>query len=495
MGILDVFRPKKKQKKPFFMRTYAAANTGRLFADFGASTTSADSELKSALVVLRDRSRDLARNNEYAKRYLGLLKNNVVGDNGFLLQVKATRSNSDDLDQQGNQIVESGFSSWGRVGNCTVDGKMSWRDCQTLAIETLARDGELLVIKHRGKDFHDTFALEFIEADQLDIDYNQSAKEGVNEVRMGVELNKFRKPVAYHFLSSHPHDQTHSTYSASKRRRIPADQVIHVYMPLRAGQTRGEPWMAPVIPALKQIAGMREAAVVNARVTASKMGFFTSPTGDGFVPDDMDSGNGYTPVMDADPGTFHQLPAGVEFRSFDPQYPASEFDSFHKAVMKGIAAGLGVSYTALASDLEATSYSSIRQGALEERDNYRAIQKFLEDHFIRPVFESWLLAAMEMDKINLPATTFSKFSSAAHFRPKSWSWVDPVKEMNAAVTGLQAGVISLQDVAAQYGKDVEELMSQIQKDKALAEQFGVSYALEPYGANFSQIEPEVTSDE
>jgi len=490
MGIFDVFKRKRATGRRL-LRSYAAANTGRLFADFGASANSADSELKGALSILRDRSRDLARNNEFAKRYLNLLKNNVVGDMGVSLQVKAQLTNGG-MDQIGNTIIETGFADWGRLGNCTVDGSMTWRDCQLLAIESIARDGEFLVVIHRGTRFKDAIALEFLEADQLDHELNKSSKEGSNEIRMGVELDKFRRPVAYHILSRHPNDTEHATYSQRKHRRLPADQVVHGFIKLRAGQTRGEPWMAPVIPALKQIGALREAAVINARVGASKMGFFTSSGGDGFVPDDLD---GQIPIMDADPGTFHQLPTGVDFKSFDPQYPSNEFEAFHKVVMKGIAAGLGVSYTALASDLEATSYSSIRQGALEERDNYRGVQKFMEDHLIRPIFNAWLRSAMEFNYINLPVSTFDKFSSAATFRAKSWSWVDPVKEMNAAIMGLHNGVLSLQDVSAQYGKDVEELMAQIQKDKELAAQFGVSYALEPYGANFSPIEPEVDRNE
>jgi capsid protein len=143
---------------------------------------------------------------------------------------------------------------------------------------------------------------------------------------------------------------------------------------------------------------------------------------------------------------------------------------------------MGVSYTSLANDLEATSYSSIRQGALEERDYYRNIQCFMLDHFIRPVFEAWLKSAMEVDSFGIPTAAFDKFAMAADFRGKAWSWVDPQKEMAAAILGLQSGVLSLQDVASQYGKDVEELLAQIDRDKDLMNQFGVSYALEPYGA-------------
>ena len=35
--------------------------------------------------------------------------------------------------------------------------------------------------------------------------------------------------------------------------------------------------------------------------------------------------------------------------------------------------------------------------------------------------------------------------------------MDPLKEINANIVGLQNGVLSLQDVAAHYGRDVEEV--------------------------------------
>ena len=493
MGIADWFK-KKPEPEPIrgrtFKRSYAAASTGRLFADFPGSERSADSELYPVISRMRARTRDLARNNEYAKRYLELLKTNVVGDRGFTLQVKAVDTVGR-LDQGGNNAVEAAFRRWGRMGNCTVDGKMSWNDVQKMVMEGLARDGEVFIIKHRGASFHDSFALEFIEPDQIDEEKSERLPNG-NEIRMGVELDRFRKPVAYHILTGHPGDYDFTTQTRSpKHRRIEASKVIHIFRPLRAGQTRGEPWMAPALASIKQLGALREAAIVNARVGASKMGFFTSPSGDGFMADDMD---GNVPIMDAQPGTFHQLPQGVDFKSFDPQYPSNEFDAFHTSVLKGVASGLGVSYTSLSNDLEATSYSSIRQGALEERDYYRTLQQFMLDHFVRPAFDAWLEAAMEVDSFGIPVRQFERFSDAAEFRGRAWNWVDPQKEMTAAITGMKAGILSLQDVAANYGRDVEELLSQIAKDRELMAQFGVKYALEPYAAQQMPVVPEVADD-
>ena len=159
-----------------------------------------------------------------------------------------------------------------------------------------------------------------------------------------------------------------------------------------------------------------------------------------------------------------------------------------------MASALGISYTSLSNDLEATSYSSIRQGALEERDFYRDIQNFMIQHFVQPIFDSWLESAMEMNSFGINMNRYDKFASAAEFRGKGWSWIDPLKEMNASVLGLKSGILSIQDVASQYGKDAEELMFQIARDKALAEQFGIKYALEPYGAQFVPQEPDLTDD-
>lgn len=486
MGILDVFR--RSPKKEVLRRGYAGVNTNRLFSDFVASERSADSELRGAIKELRNRSRDLAMNNEYAKRYFELLKVNVIGDKGVFYQSKAIDSIGQ-LDQNGNEAVEMAFRRWGKYGNPTVDGKMSWIDVQKLAIELVAKDGEAFIIKHRESVFHDSFALEFIEADQVDEQLNKRLENG-NEIRMGIEVDRFKKPVAYHVLTYHPGDYDFATSKRSpKHTRIPADKVIHIFKQIRPGQTRGEPWLTPAIPAIKQLGAFREAAVINARVGASKMGFFKVQAADGFIADDYEDNS---PIITAEPGSFHTLPAGVEFSSFEPAFPSNEFDSFHKSILRGIASGLGVSYTSLSNDLEATSYSSIRQGALEERDFYRNMTMFIIEHFIRPVFDSWLSASMEMNAFGIPVRQFDRFSDAAEFRGRGFSWVDPLKEMNASVTGLKNGILSLGHIAGQYGMDSEELLSQIARDKQLAEQFGVEYAIEPYG---SQRQAEIVVDE
>lgn len=479
MGILDIF----SRKKPLKKRAYAGANQGRLFSDFVASSRSADEEIKGALKVLRNRCRDLTRNNPYARRFISLAKANTVGERGVTLQVKA-RNDNGAMDSIGNDQIEIAWKRWGRMGQCSVDGKISWVDAQRLFIENLVRDGEVLVrlVKYPN-DFG--FALEFIESDLLDEEYNVTLPNG-HRIRMGVELDSFNRPIAYHLFTAHPGDNS-TMWMGKAYNRVPAEKMIHAFLPERAMQTRGAPWMSPVIADLKMLNGYREAELVAARVGASKMGFFTSPTGDGFTPDDTDKN---VPIMEAEPGTFHQLPEGVAFQQFDPTHPTTAFADFEKAILRGIASGLGVSYTSLANDLEGVSYSSIRQGALEDRDQWKIIQDFLIQHFVEPVYRAFLLSIMKNAVINIPESRFDKFAEATVFRARGFQWVDPLKEMNASVVGLQNGLLSMQDIANQQGRDVEEIFDQIQAEQEMAARYGLSMAFQPFG-NKAPIPAEV----
>jgi len=491
MALLDFLRNEQPVKKRTRVgrrmgRNYSGASKSRLFTDFIAPSNSADSNLKYQLGTLRDRSRDLARNNEYAKRFLNLIKTNVVGESGFTLQVRA-RNDDGQLDASGNTILENAFKAWGRMGSAEVSGRMSWLDCQRFTAEGLARDGEVFIKKIRNPRFRNGFTIQFIEPDLVDHEKNGHNEDNGNEIRMGVELDEFHRPVAYYILTDHPNDDFFATPRSRKHIRVPADQIIHVFMPSRTYQTRGEPFMAPAIAGLKMLGGYREAELVAARSAAAKFGVITTPSGDEYVGDDeTDDG---VPIIDMEPGSYSQLPAGHEFQMIDPTHPTTAFADFESAVLRGIASGLNVSYTSLSNDLTGVSYSSIRQGTIEERDHYRLLQSFLIEHFCEPIFRAWLDAALDIGSIPIPINKFDKFSDNIHFRGRGFAWVDPQREISASVVGLQNGLLSMNDVAANYGRDVEELFTQIQNDKEMAERYGLKLAFEPFGGGQSAYGP------
>ncbi len=70
-------------------RAYAAAGMNRLSGDWLTTATSIDHDIRSGMVAVRFRARDLSQNSEFAKAYLRAVRKNVVGSEGFALQVKA----------------------------------------------------------------------------------------------------------------------------------------------------------------------------------------------------------------------------------------------------------------------------------------------------------------------------------------------------------------------------------------------------------------------
>jgi lambda family phage portal protein len=231
---------------------------------------------------------------------------------------------------------------------------------------------------------------------------------------------------------------------------------------------------------VKMLNGYLEAEIVAARVGASKMGFFTSPDGDGYI-GDGEYEDTFNPTMNAQAGVFEQLPQGMDFKAFDPTHPTSAFDSFTTSVLRSIASGLNISYHSLSNDLTSVNYSSIRQGALEDRSMYQIYQQFVIDHFVDPIFKSWLEMSISNGYINLPMSKVDKFTKSVNYIPRSFAWIDPLKEMQANVIGLQNGTLSYADIAGAYGRDTEELFEQHQKEIELAKQYGIELAYQPFG--------------
>ena len=434
-----------------FRNQFAGANTDRLYQSWTTTNQSLDAELKQDLRTLRARSRDMERNNDYAKKFLRMLKTNVVGKAGIKAQSQVVNRQGKP-DDGARKKIESGWMDWNKKGICDVTGKYSFRDIQNLTISSVARDGEILIWRHLGFDNPFRYALQLIESDHLDERYNEVLPTG-NKVKMGVEYDQWNRPVAYYIFKVHPGDYMFGQ-TMGDRVRVPANEVLHIYHPMRISQTRGVPWMHAALTRLNMLGDYEIAELVASRMAAAKGGFYESETGDEeeLPADDWVDGK---PVQDVEPGHLEFLPPGLKFKPFDPQHPTTAFEAFEKAILRGIASGLDVSYNNLSNDLENVNYSSIRAGVIDERDVYKDIQIFMIEHFLDQIFDEWLFAGLSAGAINLPLEEFNKYRPV-RWQTRGWQWVDPEKDLTAKEKAIELGLDNPQDIAAETGKDYEE---------------------------------------
>jgi len=468
--VADNLRRRAKAKTRPRKRGYAAAKTGRLFHDWIGGSTSGDAEIYPALEILRNRSRDLSRNNEYAIRFLRLCETNIVGHKGIALQMRV-KDSSGQLDKAANDIIENAWKEFCKKENCTVTGQQSMIDLKKIIVLALVRDGEILIRKIPSwRHSSHNFTLQPIEADQLDHTYNATMASG-NVVVMGIEKTKWKRPVAYHLLTKHPGNTLDGSFQRYERERIDASEIIHLFLPERVNQTRGVSWLVGSAARCKMLDGYEEAELVAARTGAATMGIMVNPDGD-LVEEDENGDEKPVETFDAEPGTFRALPEGYDLKVFDPNHPNTAFPAFNKSMLRGIAAGWNVSYHSLANDLESINLSSIRHGEQVDRDHWKIWHTYLIDHMLTDVFEAWLQMFLTSGVSKLPLYKIDKFNAPV-WRPRGWHRVDPDKESKASTRDIGNHTKSIYSAATEKGEELEEIFEANARAIKLAEDYGL----------------------
>jgi lambda family phage portal protein len=484
MAFWDFFKrsrpvPKRHNRGPFI-----AASVDRLTASWVTTQQAINDELRGDLDRLRLRARDLAKNNEYARKFLRMVARNIVGPQGFIYQARIEDAPGRP-DRLANNAMEAAFYRWSRRGSAEITGRMSFEDVQRVVAMTVARDGEALVRFVRGRDAGNPegFALQILDTARLDTQMNREAKGGNNAVVMGVEISSYGRPVAYWIK-----DKVNGTQS----QRVDAADILHVFLPEHAEQVRGIPWMHAAMIALHDLGEFNRAALLAARKGAETLGFIVSPdgTGAGFA-DQVEP----EPLKISAPGTYDVLPEGYDIKTPDYSYPNEVFDPFVRSILRRISSGFDVAYNSLANDLESVSYSSIRAGVLEERDQWMTLQNWFTEAFLEPVFAEWFPRALTAGVVVLPNGESLPVSKAEKFQVhewqgRRWAWVDPLKDQEAAVLAIEKGLMSPQQVAAEQGLDLEDVINAIAAANAMAEAAGLPTYSSPIKKTPSQTSTE-----
>jgi lambda family phage portal protein len=475
------------------LRRFDGARIDRLSADWFATESSINEELRADLNNLRKRGRQLASNNDYAKKFRGMVENNLIGPAGIRLQAKVEDAPGKE-DALANDAIEKAWDEWSSV--CDVTGQLQLRDLCESITGSLPADGEFLVRMVRGTDARNrfNFALQIIDVDRIDTAYNGSY--GGNTVIMGVEVDTYRRPLALHLFESHPND---GSRTGRRRIRVAATELLHKFKIERAEQMRGVPWMAPGMLSLHHLGNFMLSALLAAEHGANHYGFFKqSEDASGQPPIGGIEGSGADAIniSPSQPGTYDTLPVGYSYQAHDSKYPNEVFSPFAKTMLQRIATGWRVAYHSLANDLEGVSFSSIRSGTLEERDRWMADQQWFIGAFMEPVFQAWLQMALLSGAITMPNGSALPAAKAAKFakhewQPRRWEWVDPKSDMEAKILSVKAGLMAPQDLSAAMGYDFEDTLKAIKSAQEMAKLYGVqltAYDAMP-GANSAGAAP------
>ncbi len=469
-------KPKIKPMKTVeIQRRFNAAQKTRMFSDWITASQTTNEDIYNSQPTLLNRGRDKAKNSGAIKKFLDMCEKNIVYT-GFVLNSLVTDPNGQP-DDVARRAVEDAWKDWCKKGIPTKCGKFSFAQAHKKLVRDKARDGEYLVREHKGSarkvGNRFGYALQLIPVEALDLTYSQRLSNG-NVVIMGVELDQWNKPVAYHILKEIPEDPwKRSSAGYYERDRIPADEIIHSFKTEFENQARGIPWAYAIFTDLHQYESWWEAVIIAKRITACTSAYYETP-----VDWDDTEIEKFNPPAATEPGTSEIGAPGVKKQLLSPEEQQSQLQDSQRAMKRDQATGLDIAYHTYANDLEGVNFSSIRAGVLDERDSWIMRQEDEKDDFLERVFSHWLEYALLNGAINtpqgnpLPATKHNKFFPH-NFQGRRWQWVDPVKDVTSNIMMRDEGWKTDAKITAEMGADFVDNLTQYADAEAMREAKGL----------------------
>lgn len=430
------------------LRNYEAAGHGRRTEGWHTMASSANVETLYSLAVLRDRARDLGRNNPYASIAVDVIETNTIGT-GIRPSIKAK------TDAQSKKIQEA-WKNWAESTDCDFDGHLDFYGLQALVMRTVAESGEAIIKKKRVpyKKGGVPYKLQVLEGDFIDHNRNNPMLPDGGFILQGVEFNKRGELAAYWLYDRHPAEAYfHSAIST----RHNADEILHVYRVKRPGQVRGVPFGVSAMLKLRDFDEYEDAQLVRQKIAACYAVFIQDPAADTLTASTDDD----LPEK-VEPGMIEHLSAGKTVAFSNP--PAAQgYNEYTRKVLQSIAVGYGVTYEAITGDLSNVNFSSGRMGWLEFHRRVTGWQKnMIIPMMCAPAFK-WFIEGGELAGLFEGGLTPS-------WTPPRREMIDPTKEVKGINEQIRAGLMSWQEAVRQQGFEPSEVLKEITDNhKALAD--------------------------
>lgn len=447
--------------------------TGSRSRNWNPSGAGPNSAATSNLSTIRRRARDAVRNDPWAKVAVTRWVSNVVGTG---IQPYPRHP-----DKGVRQALKELWIDW--EADADADGRLSFYGLQVLAVRAIFTDGEALArIRHRR--LQDGLAvplqIQTLESDFLPVEHSMSLAGG-HEVVNGVEFNVIGQRVGYHLWSRHP-SEMHGGLS-QQLRRVNADQVVHAYPVLRAGQVRGVSELATVLLRLKTLDNFDDAVAFRQEVSNLFSGYVVrkddefgdiDPTKEAPVGEEMGVDYDGTPIIGMEPGSITDLPYGTDVKFSTPPGAPDNYAEFMRQQLMAAFASVGIPYELATGDLRNVSDRTLR---VIVNEFHRLIEQFQWTVFIhqwcRPIWNAWI------DAVALSGSIPMRYLDQIKYRrvlwvPEGWPYFNPVQDVKANTDAIRAGLISRTAVILAQGEDPEEVMEQIGSDNKQADELGLS---------------------
>lgn len=461
-------RLRNRAMATLILRHYDAAGMGRRTEGWQRRSSDVNAANLRALPALRELSRDLRRNNVYARRIVQAISNNMIGW-GIAPKIAGPAGLDEGIAERAMEL----FKAWAESAACDFDGRMDFFGLQRLLADTVVESGEALVVRQPAA-VKDGLAIP-LRLQILEPDYLDTAKDGMRgtdgPIVQGVEFDPQGRRVAYWMFEVHPGAASGVERRSLVSRRVEADRVLHVFRMERPGQARGVPWLAPVIPRLQDFDEYEDAVLTQQKVAACFAAFVKNLDGAPTTAENIGKQDELRDELEElAPGHISYLGTGqdVEFAT-PPPPPGSDFATRN---LRGIAAGGGVSFEEMTGDYSQVNFSSARMARLSHWANVRG---WRWDMFIPQFCVGVWRWAME----EAAALEGWPVQPTAEWAPPPMPMLEPEKEGLAYQRLVRSGAMTLYQMIRERGEDPEVHLAEIAEGNAKLDELGIVLDCDP----------------
>lgn len=453
-------------------RRYEASSKSTRTKNWRAPSTDATSAIVDPQTI-RNRARDLVRNNPWAAKCISVITNNTVGS-GIRVQWKAKS-------KRNSKRIQDLWKEWAETTQCDAQGLSTFYGIQQTVMRAVAESGECLVrLRPRlSNELAVPFQIQALEPDYLYPHKDGDLSDG-GYIDRGIEYDDSGRRVAYYLYKRHPGNigQLFNTFSNNGFSRVPAYEVIHVFRIDRPGQERGVSWLAPVMIRLREL-DIFEDAYLNRQKLANLFAAFITTDN----PDETEEE--FSDLDELVSGAMYLMKAGRGVEFSDPP-KADDYGPFTLSSLRGVSSGSGITYEALTGDLSEVNFSSARMGWQEFG---RSIDAWRWQMLIPQLCNG--VANWFQDFVNLTEVT-------REWTPPARMMVDPIRELPPIIAAVRAGLRSLPEALRSLGYDPEQVLNEIKDNNDLLDSLGLVLDTDPRkttAAGGFQLTAEIDDDD
>lgn len=441
-------------------RRYEGASTGRRTDGWFTTGASASAEIGPALSRLRNRSRDLVRNNPWAARGIQVIVSNTVGT-GIIPQIKGKNEG------QVKRLTDQ-WQQWGETPACDADGKFDFYGLQALITRTIVESGGV-ILRRRRRRLSDglpvPLQIQVLEPDFIDL-LKEGEFENGNYIVQGIEFNKLGKVVAFWLFDQHPGDAARSLRKSSASRRIDAEDVRYVFRGGRPGQVHDVPWISPAIIKLRDFDEFEDAQLVRQKISACFTAFVVdseAPTDPAEAQDDFGDR--------LEPGAIEKLPPGKDIRFPSPP-GVTGYGEYAAVILRSVAMALGITYEQLTGDYSQGNFSFSRMGWLEFNRNVGQWQWTMMIPSVCVPVMAWFFEAAEL-------AGYGSTGAHAVWTPPRREMIDPKSDVAAIRDAMRTGIKTPQEAIREQGYDPEDFAKEYSEGLKLFDKYGLVFDSDP----------------